>query len=428
MEAVTIDGYVMTARAALHDAPPIGDPAYVRFAEYTWEHLNTHWEAIVEASAADVAAGRERGMPERLLRRIAMTEGQRRAAYRLIERLPDELRAAAAPSPVVIGPHGTRARRVPKPLGVLLMIYEARPSVTIDGSLLPVCAGNAVILRGGTEIGATNRALATVFHAALTDAGLPAGLVQVLTEVDRAGLRALLARDDAIDVLIPRGSPSLTDACRAVSRIPMILGGGGVNHLYVHADADVDLAVRAVIDGKYYEPEGCTALEAVLLDSRVRPAFWKTLDRYAGELSGITLRVDAGLLPEVPDSVAAQERTEADLGREYLDRTLCVHGVGDLDDAVKHIRRFGSGHTEAIITRDPAVADRFCAQTDAAAVIVNGSVRLHDAPTLGLGSEIAISTSRLHVRGPVTVGDLMSHGWRVDGDGALRFRTTETNA
>jgi glutamate-5-semialdehyde dehydrogenase len=205
----------------------------------------------------------------------------------------------------------------------------------------------------------------------------------------------------------------------------MIVGGGGVNHLYVHAEADLDLAVQAVLDGKLYEPEGCTALEAVLLDSRVRSAFFKTLAAYADELSDLTLHTDAELLPEIPDSIRKRERTEADLGREYLNRTLCVHGVGDLDDAVKHIRRYGSGHTEAIITRDGAAADRFCAQVDAAAVVVNGSVRLHDAPTLGLGSEIAISTSRLHVRGPVTVGDLMSHSWRVDGDGALRFRTTQ---
>jgi glutamate-5-semialdehyde dehydrogenase len=185
----------------------------------------------------------------------------------------------------------------------------------------------------------------------------------------------------------------------------------------------MDLAVRAVIDGKLYEPEGCTALETVLLDSRARSEFWQALEGYAGELSEVTLRVDAELLDEVPASVRKQERSEADLGREYLARTLCVHEVGDLDDAIKHIRRYGSGHTEAIITRHKAVADQFCAHIDAAAVIVNGSVRLHDAPTLGLGSEIAISTSRLHVRGPVTLGDLMSHSWRVEADGALRFRT-----
>ncbi|HZM74102.1 MAG TPA: glutamate-5-semialdehyde dehydrogenase [Candidatus Limnocylindrales bacterium] len=423
MDAVTIDGYLQTARQALLDAPPLGDPAYTRFARCAWVHLNRRWDAVVAASQADVANGRQRGLPERLLHRIAMTDAQRQAALTLTGRLPDELRAAAAPSPVVIGPRGTRARRVPRPLGVLLMIYEARPSVTVDGTLLPVCAGNAVILRGGTEIGATNAVLAEVFDAALADAGLPAGLVQVLTDLDRAGLRALLARDDAIDVLIPRGGPSLTDACRAASRIPMIVGGGGVNHLYVHADADMDLAVRAVIDGKLYEPEGCTALETVLLDSRARSEFWQALEGYAGELSEVTLRVDAELLDEVPASVRKQERSEADLGREYLARTLCVHEVGDIDDAIKHIRRYGSGHTEAIITRDKAVADQFCAHIDAAAVIVNGSVRLHDAPTLGLGSEIAISTSRLHVRGPVTLRDLMSHSWRVEADGALRFRT-----
>jgi len=424
------DEYLHRARQSLADAPPIGDPAYPWFAACARKILDQRWDEIVAASLDDAARGRDRGLPDGLLRRIVVTDTQRDAAFALIDALPAELRRATTPAPAVVGPHGTRAWRIPKPLGVLLMIYEARPSVTIDSALLPVCAGNAVLLRGGTEIAGTNAVLDDVFTEALGRAGLPAGLVQILHDLDRTGLRQLLGRDDAIDVLIPRGSPSLTDACRSLSRIPMIVGGGGVNHVYVHADADVDLAARIVLDGKLHEPEGCTALESVLLDPDVVVPFWQALATHELASAGLTLRVDPDLLATVPGSLAAavavEARTESDLGREFLARTLCVHQVGDVHDAITHIRRYGSAHTEAIVTRDAAVADRFCTQVDAAAVIVNGSVRLHDAPTLGLGSEIAISTSRLHVRGPVTLTDLMSHGWRVEGGGALRFQPTQT--
>ncbi|WP_436536181.1 glutamate-5-semialdehyde dehydrogenase [Actinoplanes sp. HUAS TT8] len=430
MDATAIDECLADCRRTLGDAPPVGDPAYPRFVAAVRRILGERWEFVVAANRTDVVRGRERGLPDGMLHRMTLTDAHRDAAFALTGQLPAQIEQAAAPSRDVTGPHGTRSRRIARPLGVLLMIYESRPSVTIDGALLPVCAGNVVLLRGGSEIGATNAALAEVFEQALQEAGLPTGMVRVLNDLDRAGLRKLLARDDAIDVLIPRGSPSLTDACRSLSKIPMIVGGGGVNHLYVHTTADPDLAVRIVLDGKLHEPEGCTALETVLLDAAVAPRFWQTFKKYAGELagSGLKLRVDADMAAALPAEltrvVAVEPRDDSDFGREFLDRTLCVSTVGDTDDAVKHVRRYGSAHTEAIVTGDDDVADHYCAQIDAAMVIVNGSVRLHDAPTLGLGSEIAISTSRLHVRGPVTLADLMSYSWRVDGAGTLRFRQT----
>ncbi|MFI1994572.1 glutamate-5-semialdehyde dehydrogenase [Actinoplanes sp. NPDC020271] len=428
MDATAIDECLADCRRTLGDAPPIGDPAYPRFVAAVRRILDERWVQVVAANQADLGRCRERGLPDGMLHRMTLTDAHRDAAFALTGRLPAEIERAVTPSRDVIGPHGTRSRRIARPLGVLLMIYESRPSVTIDGALLPVCAGNVVLLRGGSEIAGTNAALAEVFEQALREAGLPTGMVRVLHDVDRAGLRMLLAREDAIDVLIPRGSPSLTDACRSLSKIPMIVGGGGVNHLYVHASADLDLAVRIVLDGKLHEPEGCTALETVLLDAAVAGKFWQTLMGYGDELAGcgLTVRVDADVVAAIPAEiarvVAVEPRSDSDFGREFLDRTLCVSTVGDADDAVKHVRRHGSAHTEAIVTGSDEVADSYCAQIDAAMVIVNGSVRLHDAPTLGLGCEIAISTSRLHVRGPVTLADLMSYSWRVDGAGTLRFR------
>jgi len=417
-----------TARAALSLAPVIGDPAYPAFARSLAAVMTSRWPQVAAANAQDLAAGRERGLPESWLHRMCLTEAHRDGTALLAERVVAELAELARHrEPTYRGAGGTVARRVARPLGVLLMIYEARPTVTIDGAMLPACVGNAVLLRGGAEIARTNAALADVIAEALARAGLPPGLVQVLPDLDRTALRELLLRDDAIDVLIPRGSPSLLDACRSLSRIPMIVGGDGVNHMYVHAAADLPLAVRLLLDGKLPEPDGCTALEMVLLDSAIAGDFLELLAARAADpgLESLVLRVGADLLERLPaaltERLTVEPLTEADLGREFLSPTLAVASVAGPDAAITHVVRYGTGHTDAIVTQDEQVAEEFCRKVDSAAVIVNGSVRLHDGPTLGLGTEIVISTGRLHARGPVTAGALMTYGWRVDGHGAVRF-------
>ncbi len=428
-----IDQYLSTARSALTQAPPIGDAAYPRFARCAGAAMERRWPEIMAANALDASTGLARGLPEPLLRRIRLTAGHLDRMTALACDVEREFHRACEPGRQLSGVGGARARRVPRPLGVLLMIYEARPTVTIDGTLLPVCAGNAVLLRGGTEIAATNKVLGDVFAEALSLAGLPAGMVQVLHDVDRAGLRELMRRDDAVDVLIPRGSPSLIDFCRRASPIPMIVGGGGVNHLYVHCAADAEMAVRLVLDGKLPEPEACTALETVLLDHAVADGFLEMLAKHATEpdVRPLVLRVCADLLDRLPDDLTARIRCEpmadSDRGREFLDQTLAVGSVSGLDEAVAYIARYGSRHTEGIVTEDAGAADEFCRRVDAAAVVVNGSVRLHDGPTMGLGTEIAISTGRLHVRGPVTLETLMTYSWRIEGNGAVRFRGGPVN-
>lgn len=426
-----VDHYLRRARTALAQAPPVGDAAYLRFAQAASQGITRRWAEIMAANARDEDSGRQRGLPGPWLHRIRLTPEHRDRMAALAADVGRELREAAEPGAEVTGRCGARARKVRKPLGVILMIYEARPTVTVDGTLLPVCAGNAVLLRGGSEIAATNQALGSVLGAALAAAGLPDGLVQVLHDLDRAGLRELMRRDDAIDVLIPRGSPSLLQSCRSASRIPMILAGGGVNHLYVHAAADVDLAVRLVLDGKLPEPEGCTALEAVLVDPDVAAHFLALLAKRIGEpgTGRLALRVSADLTGALPAELPAELRIErladSDYGREFLDATLAIMPVRGLDDAVAHIARYGTGHTETIVTGDAEAAEEFCQRVDAAALIVNGSPRLHDGPTLGLGHEIALSTGRLQVRGPVTLDALTTYSWRIEGNGAVRFRTGE---
>lgn len=432
-----IDHCLGTARAALSQAPAIGDPAYPAFARSLATVMTSRWSQIAVANSQDLRAGRDRGLPEQLLHRMRLTEAHRDGTAMLAERVVAELAELAElndSAPTYRGVGGTLARRVPRPLGVLLMIYEARPTVTIDGALLPACVGNAILLRGGAEIARTNAALADVIAVALIMAGLPPGLVQVLPDLDRSALRELLRRDDAIDVLIPRGSPSLLDACRSLSRIPMIVGGGGVNHMYVHAAADLPLAVRLLLDSKLPEPEGCTALEMVLLDTAIADQFLDLLATRAADpgVRDLVLRLGADLLDRLPaaltERLTVEPLTEADLGREFLSHTLAVASVDGPDAAITHVVKYGTGHTEAIVTQDELVADEFCRKVDAAAVIVNGSVRLHDGPTLGLGTEILISTGRLHTRGPVTAGALMTYGWRVDGHGAVRFGDDPTHA
>jgi glutamate-5-semialdehyde dehydrogenase len=426
-----IDQFLLTARSALAQAPPIGDAVYQSFAASVGEALEDSWPRIEAANARDVQAGRARGLPEPLLRRIRLTAAHRGRMAALAEAVRAELTRITGSGPIYRGVRGARAWQVAKPLGVLLMIYEARPTVTVDSALLAVCAGNSVLLRGGTEIAATNSVLGDVLSDALSAAGLPAGMVQVLHDLDRTRLRELLRRDDKIDVLIPRGSPSLVDSCRSLSRIPMIVGGGGVNHLYVHAAADLDLAVRLVLDGKLPEPEGCTALEAVLLDDVIARRFLRLLASRAAEpdVRALVLRASADIMALLPGELTAQIRVEplttADFGREFLDPTLAIGSVAGLGAAIAHITNYGTQHTEGIVTQDRLTADEFCRRIDAAALVVNGSVRLHDGPTLGLGTEVAISTGRLHVRGPVTLSALMTHSWRVEGNGAVRFRGAE---
>ncbi|WP_328611226.1 glutamate-5-semialdehyde dehydrogenase [Amycolatopsis sp. NBC_00345] len=417
------------ARQAVTEAPPVGDEAYLTFAEAIETRLRRHWPEVVAANERDLAAGRAKQLSGPMLDRMRLTDGHLDRLAELARLVRKDLPAVSRPGSEFHGLQRSTARRVPRPLGVLLMIYEARPMVTVDSAILSACTGNAVLLRGGSEISRSNAALAVVIDEALRDARLPADLVQVLHDLDRAGLRELLRRDDAIDVLVPRGSPTLVDYCRTTSRIPLIVGGAGVNHLYVHSSADPALAARLILDSKLPDPAGCTALEMLLLDESVADDVLTALARHADEpdLKGLALRVPGELARRLPDRLAdvvqVQEIGPHDDGREFLDRTLAVRTVPGLVEASAHIRRHSSGHTDGVVATDREAIAEFCRRMDSAAVVVNGSLRLHDGPSLGIGAEIAISTGRTHVRGPVTLAALLTYSWIVEGEGSVRFRT-----
>ncbi|MFG2757235.1 glutamate-5-semialdehyde dehydrogenase [Streptomyces wuyuanensis] len=432
------EAILTSARAAVAAAPPTGDTAYERYCRELAESLAEHWPAVLEANAEDVAHAEQRGLPPVLLDRLRLTDAHLGRLERLTETVLSELgEVTARDAGVPVGDWGVRLRS-PKPLGVVFMVYEARPTVTVEGALLPVAVGNAVLLRGGKEIARTNEALAAVVHKALQAAGLPADLVTVLDDPDRAQLRALLKRPDAIDVLVPRGSPSLIDYCRGASSIPVIASGGGVNHVYVHSSADLDLAAEVALDSKLPEPTACNTAELILVDAEAATGFVAALLRAAErDQRQVTVRLDPRVpRPHTDTDTGADTDTdtgtgagrpwriaelqEHDLGREFLDATIGVYPVAGLDEALAHIRRHGSGHTEGVLATDSDVTREFTRRADAAAIVVNGSLRLHDGPTLGLGSEISISTGRMHVRGPVTLGSLITHSWVVEAHGTLR--------
>lgn len=413
-----------TAAGARAEAPAPGSPVYLAYCDELAARLGKGWDLVRRANAADVAAARDRGLADALVERLTVSERHLAGLVALAGEVARALPAATAPGPELKASGTATIRQVRKALGLVLMIYEARPTVTVEGALLPVAVGNAVILRGGAEIAGTAQALATIAAEALHAAGLPAGLVQVLADPDRRVVRELLSRADVIDALIPRGSPSLIDYCLRNSTIPVIASGGGVNHLYVDRSADVEQAARIALDSKVAEPTACNTLEMVLAHAEVAADLVSALVRLS-DRSGqpYRLRVDESIplhAPVTAGPLTVERLAEHDDGREFLDRTIGIRSVAGVEQAIAHIRRHGSRHTEGVAAADPAVIERFLAAVDAAALVVNSSLRLHDGPTMRLGPELSISTGRLHVRGPVGLAALMTYSWVIEGHGDLR--------
>lgn len=415
----TIDDLLAVAAAARTRAPAPGDERYQAYCDALATRLDKHWDRVLRANATDLARARDNGLSDALLDRLAVGDAHLRRLVGLAQEvgraLPDVTRQGDAHAAA----GAMRVRRIPKPLGVLLMIYEARPTVTVEGALLPVAVGNVVLLRGGTEIAATNAVFGDIAAEAVEAAGLPPGMVQVLTDGDRALVRQLLKRHDAIDALIPRGSPSLIDHCRTASTIPVIASGGGVNHLYVDASADIGLAARIALDSKLAEPTACNTLEMVLAHQHVAEELATRLVGLGAE-QPYTLRVHSDIAVAGGPGVDVRVLGPHDDGREFLDRTIGLRPVAGLDEAVEHIGRHGSRHTEGVVATRPDVVERFLQRVDAAALVVNGSLRLHDGPTMRLGPELSISTGRLHVRGPVGPAALLTYSWAIEGNGTVR--------
>ena len=371
---------------------------------------------ILAANARDIEAAAAKGIGSAMLDRLRLDTARLQgiaAAVREVAELPDPVGQVTR---AYDRPNGIHVERVRVPLGVIAMIYEARPNVTADAAALCLKAGNAVILRGGSEAIHSNTAVAASLKRALRDAGLPEAVLTLVEDLRRETILELIQLSDIIDLVIPRGGEGLIRFVAEHARVPVIKHYKGVCHQYVDAGADEDLALALLVDGKVSRPSACNALETLLVHRDIAPSF---LPKAAAALRarGVDLRVDEAGRAWIPDAAAA---TEEDFAAEFLDLVLAIGVVDDLDAAIAHIRRHTSDHTEVIVTRDPAHADAFVHALRSAVVMVNASSRFSDGGELGLGAEIGISTTRLHSYGPMGLEALTVERFVVRGEGQVR--------
>ena len=376
-------------------------------------------QPILTANAEDVAAGRSDGLAEALLDRLTLTPAR-------IEAMAAGLEALVALSDpigeVVRGsvlPNGVRLTQLRVPMGVVAIIYEARPNVTVDAAGIALKSGNAALLRGSASAQSSNRALAAVLRSAAVEAGLPADVVQLVPGTDRESVKHLMTARGLVDVIIPRGGAGLIQAVVNGSTVPVIETGVGNCHVYVDATADLDTAVRILVNSKARRPSVCNAAETVLVHADVAEAF---LQRALPELAaaGVTVHGDTAVVGLAGPGSTVVAAVPEDFDTEYLSLDLAAAVVPDLPAAIEHISVHGTGHTEAIVTGSVAAAKEFTARVDAAAVMVNASTAFTDGGEFGFGAEIGISTQKLHARGPMGLVELTSTKYVLEGDGQIR--------
>lgn len=376
-------------------------------------------ERIVKANAVDVDRERANGMSEGLLDRLTLTPERLEAiaeALRFVASLPDPVGEIKRGSTL---PNGLRLVQKAVPMGVVGMIYEARPNVTVDAAALCLKSGNAAVLRGGLAAQSSNEVIVAVLQDALESVGLPRDAVQSIDAYGREGARVLMGARGLVDVLVPRGGRDLIQTVVRESTVPAIETGEGNCHIYIDASAPTQRAVDIVLNSKTQRLGVCNTAETLLVHKDAAPRVLPEIMKALAE-KDVTFHADdaaAGLAPEVAHIVAA---TEEDWATEYLSADLAVKIVDDLDEALGHIRRYTTGHTEAIVTEDIGAADRFVAGLDSAAIMVNASTRFTDGGQFGLGAEIGISTQKLHARGPMGLAELTTTTWIVYGDGHIR--------
>jgi len=381
--------------------------------------IETDAALILEANQRDLAAARERGIGAAMLDRLALDPERLAgiaASLREVARLPDPVGQLTRDE---VRPNGIQVQRVRVPLGVVAMIYEARPNVTADAAALCLKAGNGVILRGGSEAIHSNTALAASLRRAIAEAGLDPAVLTLVEDLSRETMLELLQLTDIVDLAIPRGGEGLIRFVAEHARVPVIKHYKGVCHLFVDASADLDLALRLLVDGKVSRPSACNALETLLVHQAVAEHF---LPRAARALAarGVEIRADAEASVLMEGAALASDE---DYAAEFLDLVIAVRVVGGLDQAIDHIRRFGSDHTEVIATANAANAERFVQSLRCAVVMVNASSRFSDGGELGLGAEIGISTTRLHAYGPMGLEALTVERFVVRGEGQVRHLT-----
>lgn len=384
------------------------------------DYLEAQTDDILRANAEDLAEARANGLSEAMLDRLALTPAR-------LSGIASDVRQVcnlADPVGQVIDggllDSGLRIERRRVPLGVIGVIYEARPNVTVDVASLCLKTGNAAILRGGKETWRTNAATVKVIQQALQECGLPPAAVQAIESPDRALVGEMLKMDKYIDMLIPRGGAGLHKLCREQSTIPVITGGIGVCHIFVDETAEIAPALKIIVNAKTQRPSTCNTVETLLVHRNIADTFLPALSKQMAE-SGVTLHAAPSALPALQNGPAKVEPVKAEqYDDEYLSLDLNVKVVADMDEAIAHIREHGTQHSDAILTRTLRNANRFINEVDSSAVYVNASTRFTDGGQFGLGAEVAVSTQKLHARGPMGLEALTTYKWIGFGDDTIR--------
>ena len=381
------------------------------------DEIMARQEGILAANALDLSRADQNGLSKAMIDRLTLDPKRLKAiaeAVREVATLPDPVGELLTEW---TRPNGLHIRKVRVPIGVIGIIFESRPNVTTDAASLCFKTSNATILRGGSEAIDSNRALAAALQAGGERAGLPADSIQLIPFTDRSSVEYMAKMDQYIDLIIPRGGKGLIEKVVSTARMPVIKHYDGVCHVYVHADADFDMAANIIANSKCQKPGVCNALETILVHRDAAAAFYPIIGKRLAEAK-VELRGDAEALAHL--GVDAKAATEEDWSTEYLDLILSAKTVSGLDEAIAHINHYGSHHTDSIITRDAAAAARFQHEVDSAVVLHNASTRFNDGGEFGFGAEIGISTDKLHARGPMGLAELCSYKYLVAGSGHIR--------
>jgi len=384
------------------------------------ESVQANRDAILTANEEDVAWAKKGGLSDALIDRLLLTP------ERLSANIKDLLRVIELPDPVGevveegVLPNGLEFKKQRVPLGVLAVIYEARPNVTLDVTSLALKSGNAVVLRGGSETIRTNTAIAGAIREGLKESALPFEAVQMIAETDRGLVLKLLQLDDWIDMVIPRGGAALHAFCKQNSRIPVITGGIGICHLFVDDSANLKASIEVIRNAKVQRPSVCNALDTVLVHERIAGSFLTDLVERLKE-DGVSFRADEKAY-SILEGLGADVRVAGpdDFDTEWLSLVLGLRVVKDIDEAIEHIYLHSTGHSDGILSNNPQNIERFMHEVDSAVVYVNASTRFTDGAQLGLGAEVAVSTQRYHARGPMALRELTTYKWVVRGDYHIR--------
>jgi glutamate-5-semialdehyde dehydrogenase len=386
------------------------------------EGIESNQQSILRANEQDLEAAKRDELEYHLLERMTLNSARVKAmadAARDIAALDDPIGEILEQR---TRPNGLKLERVRVPLGVIGVIYESRPNVTIDIAILCLKAGNGVVLRGGKECIRTNTVLARIVKDAIESQGIPSDAVQFVETTDRALVKEMLEMDDVIDLMIPRGSAELVNFVGQHARMPAITGGVGVCHTYVDSDANLDNALEIVINAKSKRPTVCNALDTVLVHQSVAKEFLPDLATKFG-VHKIELRADTramSLLDAISSGANVVPAASDDFGTEFLALIASVKIVDSIDEAMDHIAEYGSKHSEAIISENPEAIERFLNEVDAGAVFANTSTYFNDGAQFGLGAEVAVSTNKLHARGPMGLKEITTYKWKVRGQGQIR--------